>query len=202
MFTNLIEILSNFIIQIISATGLWGVFVLMALESACIPIPSEVIMPFSGFLVVQEKLSFWGVVFAGALGNLVGSLLAFYAGKFLGLSFLEKYGKYILISRKDLRKTHQFFEKHGEETVFFSRLLPVIRTFISLPAGVAETEIKKFSIYTFLGSFIWSMFLVFLGVRLGEYWQEILIWFHKFDLLVGIILIGAIILYIKHHLKH
>jgi len=201
MFTAIFEALSNFIINVIFQTGLWGVFLLMTAESACIPVPSEVILPFAGFLVAEGKLSFWGATFAGALGNLFGSLLAYFLGQRVGLDFLKKYGKYILISKKDIEIAHKFFEKYGQQTVFFSRLLPVVRTFISLPAGVAKMNLKKFITLTFLGSFLWSIFLLYLGIKMQENWQKILDYFHKFDLLIGISVILLIILYIKRHLK-
>lgn len=175
---------------------------MMTAESACIPIPSEIIMPFAGFLVASGKLSFWLVILAGTLGNLAGSLLAYLVGVSGGYTLIEKYGKYILISHHDLQKAHKWFEKKGEVTVFFSRLLPVIRTFISLPAGVSKMDIKKFSFYTTLGSFFWTIVLTYLGTKMGENWTKLQNYFHKFDLLIGLILIAGIVWYIRRHIRH
>jgi len=201
MFANLINILANFVISVIGFGGLWGIFLMMAAESACIPIPSEVIMPFAGFLVAQGKLSFWLVVIVGTFGNLIGSWLAYFLGTGEGYKLIKKYGKYILISHHDLEKAHFWFEKWGEATVFFSRLLPVIRTFISLPAGVAKMDLKKFTFFTLLGSLPWAIGLTYLGTKMGENWTKLQVYFHKFDLLIGIILIVGIVWYIRRHLQ-
>jgi membrane protein DedA with SNARE-associated domain len=173
----------------------------MALESACIPIPSEVIMPFSGFLVFTGKFSLWQVALWGAVGNLAGSILAYWIGVYGGLPLIEKYGKYILISRRDLKRAHNWFEKHGQSTVFFSRLLPAVRTFISLPAGIARMNFKKFCFYTFTGSLLWSYVLAYAGLKAGENWQSLKIYFEKFDYLIVGVLILAIIWWIGHHFK-
>lgn len=201
MFTSIIEFFTHLIISFINQTSYLGIFFLMLAESACIPIPSEIIMPFSGFAVASGNLDFLKVVIAGTLGNLAGSVLAYFVGSLKGYSFLERYGKYFLISKKDLQKSQEFFEKYGQATVFFSRLLPIIRTFISLPAGVAKMNFQKFVLYTSVGSFIWSAFLVFLGIKMGSKWSLILDYFHKFDLLVGVVLMSGIVFYIWSHLK-
>lgn len=202
MILDILNWLVSFITEIISSGGYLGIFFFMVLESACFPIPSEIIMPFSGYLVFAGKFSFWPVVLAGALGNLVGSLVAYFLGFFELRNVLEKYGKYILISKKDLDRADKWFAKHGTETAFFSRLLPIVRTFISLPAGIAKTNIKKFILYTFAGSFIWSAFLTYIGLKLGENWQEIQIYFHKFDILIIAVIILAITWFIRKHLKN
>lgn len=201
MFTKLIEILATFVVSLISLTSYGGIFLAMTFESALIPLPSEIIMPFAGFLVQSEKLSFWLVVLAGTFGNLFGSLLAYWLGKKEGYPLLEKYGKYFLVHHEDLRKMHGWFNKYGEITVFLSRLLPVVRTFVSFPAGVAEMNVKKFSVYTFLGSLPWAIALTFTGIKMGEHWKEILNYFHKFDYLIGAVFILGIFWYIKRHLK-
>ena len=173
--------------------------VLMALESACIPIPSEIIMPFSGFLVWEGRFVFWPVVVWGAVGNLIGSVIAYAVGFFGGRRVVEKYGKYVLISSRDLELADNWFKKYGQAAVFFSRLLPVIRTFISLPAGIARMDFKKFCFYTLLGSLPWSFFLTYAGLVMGENWEELKVYFHKFDLVIGILIVLGIIWWLKRH---
>jgi len=173
----------------------------MALESACIPIPSEMIMPFAGFLVWQGQFSLWQVVLWGALGNLVGSIIAYIIGYYGGRPLVEKYGKYIFVSRRDLESADKWFLEYGQGAVFFSRLLPIIRTFISLPAGIAKMNFKKFCLYTFLGALLWSYFLAYAGLIMGENWENLKIYFHKFDLVIGILIILGIIWWIKRHLS-
>lgn len=173
----------------------------MTLESACLPVPSEIIMPFSGYLVFVGKFNFWPVVLAGALGNLFGSLIAYFLGVLELRKIFEKYGKYILISGKDLDRADKWFAKHGPETAFFSRLLPVVRTFISLPAGIARMNVKKFIFYTFCGSFIWSAFLTYVGFKLGENWQTMEIYFRKFNIVIVLLITVSIFWFIRKHLK-
>jgi len=164
----------------------------MALESANIPIPSEIIMPFSGYLVFAGKFSFWLVVLAGTLGNLFGSILGYLVGFFGGRPFIEKYGKYFFIYKKDLDKADFWFSKYGQGIVFFSRMLPIIRTFISTPAGVVKMNFRKFCLFTFFGSLPWSLFLTYLGFKAGENWQKLEIYFQKFDwLIIVLILLGV-----------
>lgn len=202
MFTNLLEILGRFIIFVISQLGYAGIVLTMAIESACIPLPSEIIMPFAGYLTSTGHFNLWLVAFWGAVGNLLGSWLAYVVGRYGGRPFLEKYGKYILLSRHDLDLADRWFLKHGESTVFFSRLLPVIRTFISLPAGIAKMEFWKFSFFSFVGALPWSLFLAYIGLRLGNHWADIRVYFHRFDLVIGVILVAGIIWFVKRHLKH
>jgi len=178
----------------------------MAIESACIPLPSELIMPLAGWMLIKEKsLSAIYTLVAGAygaLGNTIGSAIAYGVGAWGGRPFLEKYGKYILISRHDLDLADRWFNKHGSWAIFISRLLPVVRTFISLPAGIARMHFVKFLIYTFLGSFLWSVGLAFGGYQLGEHWERIRTVMRPFDPLIGVLLIVLIAFYIYRHLKH
>lgn len=201
----MLESLSALIIHLIQSTGYLGIFLLMTLESALIPIPSEITMPFSGFLVSQGNLSLWLVILTGAIGNLVGSLIAYAAGFYLEekiiLSLVDKYGKFILMTKKDYLKTIKWFNKYGQGIAFFSRLLPGVRTFISLPAGLAEMNIWKFSIYTFLGSFVWSAFLAYVGLYLGNNWKGLEPYYRKFEILIMGGLIFAVLFYINHKLK-
>jgi len=192
---SVVELVSNFAIYIIQTLGYWGVFIGMTLESACIPIPSEIIMPFSGFVVWQgtTNMTLLGITLVGAFGNLVGSLIAYFVGWKGGRPFLEKYGRYVFISRSNLELADRWFAKYGWEAVLISRMLPVIRTFISLPAGIAHMDLKKFSLYTFLGSLPWSFILAYIGVQLGPNWELIKSYFHILDIGVFIGIAGLIV---------
>lgn len=167
------EVLSNFIIHAVEQLGYYGIFIGMGLGSACIPVPSEIIMPFSGYIAWNGKLHIIGVTFAGALGCLAGSLLAYAVGRYGGIPFLEKYGRYVLIRKREIDWAHDWFERHGEMTIFLSRMLPDIRTFISLPAGIAKMDVKKFSAYTFFGSLPWCFALAYAGILLGQNWKDL-----------------------------
>lgn len=194
---SIVEYVSNLIVSLIRTFGYSGIFFAMALESACIPLPSEVIMPFSGFVVSEGKLTLWGITFAGALGNLFGSIVAYYIGLKGGRPFLEAYGRYILVTRKKLDIADTWFDKYGDRAVLISRVLPGIRTYISLPAGVARMSVKKFAFYTFVGSLPWCFALGYLGVILGPRWESLEVWFHILDAMIvlGIILTVAYFLY-------
>lgn len=197
----IIDALANFVTLVISHLGYPGVFLLMALESACIPIPSEFIMPFSGFLVATGEMNFWLAVLMGSFGNLAGSWFAWWVGHKGGRPLVEKYGKYILLSHHDLDAADRYFNKYGQNTVLFTRLMPVIRTFISLPAGIAKMDFKKFSIYTFIGVIPFTAALTYAGVKLRENWDGLQPYFHKFDLVIVLFLILGIIWYIFRHIK-
>ena len=190
----ILENLSNFAIYLIQSLGYWGVFIGMTLESACIPLPSEIIMTFSGFAVWQgnTNMTLLGITLVGAVANLFGSLIAYYVGLVGGRPLLEKYGKYILITHSNLERADKWFEKYGYEAVFISRMLPGIRTFISLPAGIARMDIKKFIIYTFVGSLPWTFALGYIGFLLGPHWELIESYFHILDIVVIIGVIGFI----------
>ena len=192
MIYDLLAQVSSFIVNIISTLGYPAITVLMALESACIPIPSEIIMPFSGYLVFAEKFSFLSVVIWGTIGNLIGSMIAYFVGFYGGRPLIEKYGKYILISNHDLNLAEKWFKKYGGISVLFSRILPVIRTFISLPAGITKMPLGKFVFYTFSGSLPWSFVLTYAGVIMGESWSDVEIYFRKFDWLIAILVISLI----------
>lgn len=205
IFDILLQNLASIVIFIITKLGYVGVIVAMAIESACIPLPSEIIMPFSGFLVSKGVFNFWLTSLAGAFGCLLGSAAAFWVGKTGGedlVRFLiKKYGKFFLVFEYELDEAQEWFRKHGEMITFTSRLLPVIRTFISLPAGISEMNFLKFAFFTFTGSFIWSAALAYFGLTLGENWQALGIWFHKFDVLI---VLGGVVLvfwYTRHKLK-
>ncbi len=188
--------------EFIFRLGYAGVFFLMALESAAIPVPSEIIMPFSGFLVFGGKFNFWTVVLAGTLGNVSGSLILYLAGVKWGRRFFDRFGKYFLIHENDLDLAERWFEKWGKAAVFFGRLLPVIRTYISFPAGLSKMAIRQFLVYTFIGTFLWSVFLAYLGVKFGENWKILEIYFRKFDLIIGVFIILGVIWLVRRHLKN
>ncbi|MCX5778521.1 MAG: DedA family protein [Elusimicrobia bacterium] len=201
MIEHILGILSVFIIGTINAMGYAGVALLMAIESACIPLPSEVILPFSGYLVAAGTFNIWIVALMGAIGCVLGSIVAYYAGAWGGRVWIEKYGKYILISHHDLDMADRWFSKYGDMTVFAARLLPVIRTFIAFPAGVARMRMSTFIAYTFIGSYIWSWALTWVGMKMGENWQSLKIYFHKFDAIIGVFLIAGAVWYVRRHLQ-
>ena len=205
MIARIIEILSAFIVATISALGYSGIVLLMAIESACIPLPSEVIMPFSGYLVYTGRFNLWAVAIAGAFGCVVGSLIAYWVGLRGGRPLIEKYGKYVLISHHDLDIADRWFAKHGELIVFASRLLPIIRTFIAFPAGVARMNLKRFVIYTFAGSLPWCLGLAYVGQKLGEQWDKnetLKSLFHRFDFVIGIVGVLVVGWWVWRHIKH
>ena len=201
MVTTIIDFLARFVVMTIDKVGYIGVFVLMTLESCGIPMPSEVIMPFSGFVVAQGNMSFWAIVFIGAFGNLVGSWIAYWIGARGGRPLIEKYGKYILISKHDLDLADRWFTRYGDWTVFFGRLLPVVRTYISFPAGISKMDFKKFSYYTFAGALPWTYLFAYLGVKMGNNWEQIRTKLHGFDMSMAVIVVLFIVLYVWRHVK-
>ena len=205
MVARIIEILSAFIVATISTLGYGGVVLLMAIESACIPLPSEIIMPFAGYLVSRGEMNLWLVGVAGAVGCVLGSMVAYWAGMYGGRPFIEKYGRYIFISHHDLDLADRWFAKYGEIIVFASRLLPAIRTFIAFPAGVARMNIPRFIIYTFAGSLPWCIGLAYVGQKLGEQWDKdprLKSLFHRFDFVIGILLVIGATWWIWRHIRH
>jgi len=192
----LIEMLSplvQFIASIIAALGYGGIFLLMVFESALIPIPSEIIMPFSGFLAATGKLGLIGVILAGSFGNLVGSVATYLLGIKLGRVFLIKYGKYIFFKPHHLVFTEELFHKYGDKIVFVGRLLPGVRSYVSLPAGIGRTNFLKFTVYTLAGSLIWNTILTYAGFQLGCNWRHIDIYSIYFDVIAVVAVISFII---------
>jgi membrane protein DedA with SNARE-associated domain len=195
MIDQVISALASWIVQIISAAGYLGVVLMMAIESACIPLPSEVIMPFAGYLVSTNQFSLIGAATAGALGCNIGSTIAYYVAAWGGRPVLERWGRYILVSHSELERTDRFFERYGAATVFFGRLLPVVRTFIAFPAGLARMPMLKFQLYTFIGSWPWCFALAYVGYLLGERWDSDPIFrklFHDFDAVVAVVLVVGV----------
>ncbi len=205
MIAKIIAALSGFIIAVISAGGYFGIVALMAIESACIPLPSEVIMPFSGYLVYTGRFHLLWVATAGAIGCNVGSAIAYWIGAHGGRRLVERYGWYVFMGRQELDWADRFFRRWGNAAVFIARLLPVVRTFIALPAGIAKMPQGKFHLYTFLGSWPWCFVLAYIGVKLGENWDKdprLKMWFHRFDVVIlAAIVIGAV-WFVWTHWKH
>jgi len=195
MIARTIAALSAFVIAVISSSGYLGVVLLMAVESACIPLPSEVIMPFSGYLVYTGRFHLLWVATAGAIGCNLGSVIAYEIGFYGGRPLVERYGSYILLSRGEVDWADHFFARWGSAAVFIARLLPVIRTFIALPAGIARMPRLRFHVYTFVGSWPWCFVLAYIGMKLGEKWEtdpRLKLWFHRFDaVILAVLLAGA-----------
>jgi membrane protein DedA with SNARE-associated domain len=196
---SVISFISSLILDTISALGYFGVFLLMLLESAAIPAPSEIIMPFSGFLITTGRFDFWLVVLAGTLGNLIGSWLLYWIGLKGGRPFVARYGKYIFFSEADLATAEKWFEKYGSFSVFVGRLLPIVRTYISFPAGLVKMDFKKFTFYTVIGAAPWVFLFTWLGVKLGERWHEFEKYFRQFDIVIALVILAAVVWHIRRH---
>ena len=199
MIENIVALVSSFIIGTISASGYLGVVILMAIESACIPLPSEIIMPFAGYLVATGRFDLFVAATAGAVGCNVGSTLAYAVGWYGGRPLVERWGRYILMSKRDLDLAERFFRRFGGLAVFFGRLLPVVRTFIALPAGIARMPMLRFQIYTFLGSWPWCLGLAYAGMVLGERWNsdpQLRRIFHNADIVIIALITAAVAWYL------
>jgi len=194
MLDQVISALASWIVAVISAAGYLGVVLLMAIESACIPLPSEVIMPFAGYLVSLGRFSLVGAATAGALGCNLGSTIAYVVALKGGRKAFERWGAYVLVGSAELDRAEQFFARYGAVTVFVGRLLPVVRTFIAFPAGLARMPMAKFQIYTFLGSWPWCFGLAYVGFLLGDQWNSnptLRSLFHRFDAVIVVILLAG-----------
>ncbi len=201
MIYSLLEIVASFVVHVIQATGYLGITILMTLGSFNIPIPSEIILPFSGFLVFEEKLNFFGVLFFGLLGDFIGAWLSYLLGYFGGRPFFVKFGKLFFLRETDLKFANSFFQKYGMSAIFLGRVLPVIRTFISFPAGIAKMNKLKFSLYTFAGSFVWSSILIYSGMVAGTNWKILGSFVRKFDWAILFILGALAAWWIWRHVK-
>jgi membrane protein DedA with SNARE-associated domain len=191
MLDQVISALAAWIVAVVSSAGYFGVLILMAIESACIPLPSEIIMPFAGYLVSIGKFSLVGAATMGALGCNVGSTVAYFIAAKGGRKAFEHWGAYVLVSSAELERAERFFARYGAITVFIGRLLPVVRTFIAFPAGLARMPMMKFQIYTFLGSWPWCFGLAYIGLLLGARWNSDPTFrrlFHEFDTVVVVLL--------------
>jgi membrane protein DedA with SNARE-associated domain len=202
MLETIITALARLITGTISAIGYPGIALLMAIESACIPLPSEIIMPFAGYLASTGRFSLVGVATAGALGCNIGSTVAHAVGMYGGRPLVEKWGRYVLMSRRDLELAERFFARYGGITVFVARLLPVIRTFIALPAGIARMPQLPFQLYTFAGSWPWCFALAYVGFKLGERWDSdprLRAIMHQADVVVVALLVAGLAWYVWRH---
>jgi membrane protein DedA with SNARE-associated domain len=199
MTEKILAILFVFIKSIVAATGYSGIALLMAIESACIPLPSELIMPFAGYLVYEGSMNLLWVATAGAIGCNLGSLVAYEIGYYGGRPLVEKYGRWILMGGRELDWADRFFHRWGYLAVLIARMLPVVRTFIALPAGIARMPRGRFHVYTFLGSWPWCFLLAYLGLKLGENWRTLGKYFHQLDLIIGIALAAGIIWFVWSH---
>lgn len=196
------EFFSAWITQDIGNYGYAAVVVLMALESANIPIPSEITLTFAGFLAYQGKANLHGMALAGAVGCLIGSIPSYWIGLKLGRPFLERYGRWFFIGHKQIALGDRWMMKYGNSTSFFSRLLPVVRTFISFIAGIWKAPFWMFALLSFVGSWIWSYILVFVGFKLGENWGALHPYWQKFDVIIIVFIIGSMVGYGWYHWKH
>ena len=199
MTDKILTALFLFIKALIAFAGYGGIVILMGIESACIPLPSELIMPFAGYLVFQGTMKLVWVATAGAIGCNVGSLVAYEIGCYGGRPLVERYGRWILMGRRELDAADRFFSRWGYLAVFIGRLLPVIRTFIALPAGIARMPRLRFHAYTFLGSWPWCFGLAWLGMKLGENWRVIGKYLHKFDVVIVVVLVLGIVWFVRSH---
>ncbi len=187
---------------LISSFGYAGIFILMMFESMIVPIPSELVMPFAGFLIVGGRFTFLGVIIASSLGSIVGSLISYYIGYYGGNKFVLKFGKYLLLDEDDLKKTEQWFASKGEKTVLISRFIPVVRHLISIPAGIGKMDLKKFCIYTLIGATIWNGILAYFGYKLGEHWQSVREYSEPLSMVMAVVIVVVGGYFIYRHVKH
>ena len=204
MVEKILAALAGFAIAVISAGGYWGIALLMAIESACIPLPSEIIMPFAGYLVSTGELNLWWAATAGALGCNLCSIVAYEIGRRGGRPMAEKFGRYVLIGPGELDLADRFFNRWGTWAILIGRMLPVIRTFIAFPAGVARMKLIPFHVYTFIGSWPFCLLLTWVGMTLGDKWNSdprLKAFFHRADAVIGVVLVAAVAFYIWHRVK-
>jgi membrane protein DedA with SNARE-associated domain len=199
--SDLFALLGSFALSTISTFGYGGIFFLMMLESMVLPVPSELVMPFAGFLIEKGSFSFPYVILASTLGSITGSLIFYYIGKTGGHALVERYGKYVLINHDDVKKTEAWFSKRGDLTIFLARLVPVIRHLISLIAGIGKMNVKKFTVYTILGAALWNGILAYLGFILGQHWDEVNRYTDQIDIVIVILIIGFAVYFVYRHLK-
>ncbi|MBX9797288.1 DedA family protein [Sphingomonas sp.] len=204
MIGKILGYLAQLFLGMMASGGYLAVIVLMAIESACIPLPSELIMPAAGYLVQQGKMNLYLAATAGAIGCNVGSIFAYELGKRGGRPLLERYGKYVLIGMGEIEAADRFFARYGSMAVLIGRLLPAIRSFIAFPAGVARMKLVPFHLYTFIGSWPWCFGLAWLGMVLGEKWDSdprVKAAFHSADALIGVVLVAGVAFFVWHRLR-
>jgi membrane protein DedA with SNARE-associated domain len=194
------EFIADFATAFIDKIGYAGVFLLMTMESMVLPVPSEAVMPFAGFLIAEGKLTFAGVILFSTIGSIVGSLVSYGMGAWGGKPFIEKFGRYLLLDHKDLEFTERFFKKYGTVTIFISRFIPVVRHLISIPAGIGRMRLLPFSIYTVIGAGLWNAFLTVVGYYLRQNWSEVMKYSHVIDIVMVISLIALFGYFVYKHL--
>jgi len=202
IMSSILSSVTNLIVHTISTLGYPGVGLLMAIQTVAIPVPSEVIIPFAGFLVSVGRFNIFIIAIVGAIGSCVGASAAYYIGFKGGRPLIERYGKYVFISHRDLNFTEKFFAQFGFMAVFIGQLLPIVRSFIGFFAGVAEENFKKFIASVFTGSFLWCLLLGFIGMKLGQHWTDLHTKFQKFDGVVAVLILLAAAYWIYRHIKH
>ena len=198
---GIIEWAIELIKQFIEIGSYGGIIILMALESMCFPIPSEIVLPFGGWLAYDGKLDWILVALAGTIGCVVGSALAYWAGMKGGRAFVCRYGKYVFLNEGHLDSTERWFKKYGSTMIFLTRIMPIVRTFISLPAGMARMDFKKFILLTAIGSAIWCFALTYVGYALGANWETIRVWFGQADILIVVVFVGLLVWLLLRHRK-
>jgi len=201
MLEKILAPLTAFVLAVISSWGYAGIVFCMTIESACIPLPSEIIMPFSGYLVTTGRFTLWGVALAGATGNVIGSWIGYWLGAVGGRPLAERLSRWRIIRISEYDRANGWLQKHGIQVAFWTRLLPIVRTFISFPAGAARVPLARFLIYTFLGSLLWSLALAYVGVVFGEHWESIRGVWRGFDLVVLAVLLVLFLVWLRSHLK-
>jgi membrane protein DedA with SNARE-associated domain len=201
IISQLLGLIGTFALSVISFFGYFGVFVLMVMESMVLPVPSEAVMPFAGFLAASGKFNFLLVILFSSLGSIIGSLISYYIGFHGGNKILKKYGKYLLLDEEDLAKTEKWFSKKGEITVLFSRFIPVVRHLISIPAGIGKMDLKKFVIFTLIGATLWNTFLAYLGFVLGKHWEEVKQYSEYVSIPVAALLFIGLVYFVFKHVR-
>ena len=201
MLETLLAPVTKFVLALISGWGYAGIVACMTIESACVPLPSEIIMPFSGYLVSTGRFTLWGVALAGALGNVFGSWIGYALGAAGGRPLAERLSRWRVIRVAEYDRANGWLVRHGMQVAFWTRLLPIVRTFISFPAGAARVPLGRFTLYTFLGSFLWALGLAWIGASLGAHWEAIRGYAHGFDLVIALGLVGLFLLWLRSHLR-
>jgi len=192
----------EFVISTISTLGYPGITFLMGIESAAIPLPSEVIMPFSGFLVSEGRFALGGIALAGAVGSVIGSWITYGIGYYGGRPLIRRYGRFVFITEHDLALVDKFFLKFGNWATLIGRMLPIVRTYISIPAGISRIKFWPFTVAAFVGSYIWSFFLGWVGFKLGENWDSVRHYFRQIDWIIVLILLVGFVWWVRRHIKN
>ena len=201
MLETILKPVTSFVLSVISTWGYGGIVVCMTIESACIPLPSEIIMPFSGYLVTTGRFQLWAVALAGAVGNVLGSWIGYWLGSVGGRPLAERLSRWHVVRVEEYDRADRWLKRHGLKVAFGTRLVPIVRTFISFPAGAARVPIARFTMYTFIGSYIWSFVLAWVGAKFGEHWQSIHEVWRGFDIAVLIALLALFLFWLRSHFK-